>query len=292
MSPTDSEFDDIRRLILEVCGIALGPEKKYLVKSRLEPVMQKHSLGSYADLIRKSKQANGLWLRDVVIEAMTTKETSFNRDTHPFEVFRTKLLPQLIETRLQRQRKAGLGFGKFRIWSAASSTGQEAYSLGIGILEHLSMQPTEDPSHIRLSADMFSIIGTDISSDALKAVRAATYTRWEIDRGLEVRLRDKYFKHNGDTYTAAPELQRMVETRQLNLTTRFADMTGFDLILCRNVLIYFEEAMRQRIVDQLCSSLSPGGILMLGAAESMTTIPNNVEQLKVDRTIVFLSRGR
>jgi chemotaxis protein methyltransferase CheR len=293
MSPSDSEFDVIRKFLKDTSGIALGNDKKYLVKARLEPLLNQHQFASYSELIAKIEGPSGLRLRDSIIEAMTTKETSFNRDGHPFEVFRSRILPELIERRYQRQEKAGLGFGRMRIWSAAASTGQEAFSLAIGLAEYLESPANANPPLNRgpLSRANFGILASDISNQALNEVRKGFYRQRDIERGLDPMFRDKYFQKVDDGYKANEVLCKLIEAKQINLTKRVHDVFGFDLILCRNVLIYFDEAMRKQVVAQLTQALLPQAMLILGSAESLSELPPNLTQHHYGKTLVFQRSG-
>ena len=287
MNLSDQEFKDIRLLVQRLSGIWLGEDKQYLIRSRLEPVLRLNKLSSYAELVLQSVGVAGLALQEEIIEAITTKETSFNRDGHPFEEFRRTLLPELIRNKFDRQRSIGLPFGKLRIWSAASSTGNEAYSLAMAILEYIEAQAQNGFNTIRLTSDSFQILASDISEQALQKAREGSYYEWELDRGLSNELKLKYFDKNDSNFTVKPAIRAMVEFKRLNLIKPFADINGFDLVLCRNLLIYFDQHTRREIVEKLVNSLTQGGILMLGASESLTVLPKGLVQSQVGRTVVY-----
>ena len=287
MNLTEQEFKDIRLLVQRLSGIWLGEDKQYLIRSRLEPVLRNNKLSSYAELVLRSSGSAGLALQEEIIEAITTKETSFNRDGHPFEEFRRTLLPELIRNKFDRQRSIGLPFGKLRIWSSASSTGNEAYSLAMAILEYVEAQPQNGLNPIRLSSESFHILASDISEQALQKAREGSYYEWELDRGLSNELKQKYFERNDSCYTVKPVIRGMVEFKRLNLIKPFTDIGGFDLVLCRNLLIYFDQNTRREIVDKLVASLTNGGILMLGASESLSVLPKGLVQSQVGRTVVY-----
>lgn len=287
MKLSDQEFRDLRLLIQRLCGIWLGDDKKYLIQSRLEPVLHQKKLHSYADLATEAADARGALLQTDIIEAITTKETSFNRDCHPFEEFRKVILPLLIQTRADRQRTASLPFGKLRIWSAAASTGQEAYSLAIAILEFIKTQHRLGSDRFLVGPENFQILGTDISADALKVAKTGQYNARDLERGLDAESKRLYFVESDGQYEAIPPLKNMIEFQRLNLVQPTTDMSCFEVVLCRNLLIYFDEATRRNVLEQLCARLSPGGILMLGAAESATLLPKGVAQVQMGKTIVY-----
>lgn len=286
MNLTEQEFKDIRLLVQRLSGIWLGEDKQYLIRSRLEPVLRNNKLSSYAELVLRSSGPAGVALQEEIIEAITTKETSFNRDGHPFEEFRRTLLPELIRNKFERQRSIGLPFGKLRIWSSASSTGNEAYSLAMAILEYIELQ-SQNGNPIRLSSDSFHILASDISEQALQKAREGIYYEWELDRGLSNELKEKYFERNDSCFTVKPAIRSMVEFKRLNLIKPFTDIGGFDLVLCRNLLIYFDQNTRRDIVERLVASLTNGGILMLGASESLSVLPKGLVQSQVGRTVVY-----
>jgi chemotaxis protein methyltransferase CheR len=287
MKLSDQEFRDLRLLIQRLCGIWLGDDKKYLIQSRLEPVLHRKKLHSYADLATKAADARGALLQTDIIEAITTKETSFNRDCHPFEEFRKTILPLLIQTRADRQRTASLPFGKLRIWSAAASTGQEAYSLAIAVLEFIKTQHRLGSDRFLVGPENFQILGTDISADALKVAKTGQYNARDLERGLDAESKRLYFVESDGQYEAIPPLKNMIEFQRLNLVQPTTDMSCFEVVLCRNLLIYFDEATRRSVLEQLCARLSTGGILMLGAAESATLLPKGVAQVQMGKTIVY-----
>ena len=292
MNLSDTEFNEIRRLVKRLCGIWLTDDKEYLIRTRFESVLLHNNLSSFAEFIQAASNPTNLRLHDEIIEAITTKETSFNRDGHPFDEFRRTILPNLIVTRLERQRLAGLPFGKMRIWSAAASTGQEAYSLAIAILEYVETQTSKKTNGFLVNVDNFSIVGTDISTKAIRIAKEGCYHGHELNRGLSIDSKQRYFREHHGKFTIEPEAKNMVEFRRINLVNSFADMNGNDLILCRNLLIYFDEPTRKLVVDQLAASLTPGGLLMLGAAESLSTIPPGLVQEQMGRTIVFRKVSR
>lgn len=258
------EFAELRKIILDLCGITLNDDKHYLVKTRLEPVLEKNRIGSYSELIDRLKRPNALILRDEIVEAITTNETSFNRDGHPYEEIRKTILPDLCRLATDRKKLSGLPFPRIRIWCAAASTGQEPYSVAMAVLDYLA---TQDGSSI--TADQFLILGSDISSKALQVARSGVYSPWEMDRGITPEQRIKHFAFDGKQWVISNEIRKLVEFRRLNLIERLPDLGGFDLVLCRNLLIYFDDATRLSVCEKLHANLNPEGWLLIGAAENL-----------------------
>ncbi len=286
MNLSDQEFHEIRLLVKSLCGIWLGDDKKYLVKSRLEPVVKRNELSGYTELIQRAAVASNVRLHEEIIESITTKETSFNRDEHPFVAIQQTILPRLIANRLVRQRTTGLPFGKLRIWSAAASTGQEAYSLAMAVLDHIRKQPRNAAQGLLVTPDNFSITATDISSQALSVASQGVYHQRDIERGL-TKDQHKYFVAHNGKYSIHPQVKQLIDFKRLNLVKPFAEMNGFDLVLCRNLLIYFDEPTRRQVMLQLTSSLASGGMLLLGAVESLPWLPSGIIQEQIGKTVVF-----
>ncbi len=287
MNLSDQEFQAIRQLVQNLCGIWLGDDKKYLVKTRLESVVKRNELSAYSELSHRASVASKIRLQEEVIEAITTNETSFNRDGHPFEAFRRMLLPKLIAQRLMRQQALGLPFGKLRIWSAAASTGQEAYSLAMAVLDYIQTQPRNAAHGFLVTPENFSILGTDISSQALEVAIQGVYHERELERGITIDQKQKYFVGTHGKFSIHPQVKSLVEFKRLNLVKQFSDLNGFDLVLCRNLLIYFDEPTRKQVTEQLTNSLAPGGMLMLGAVESLPFLPKGIIQEQIGKTVVY-----
>jgi chemotaxis protein methyltransferase CheR len=254
MELSPKTFQELASRIQQLCGLDLGPHKLYLVRNRLEPIIRQRNLTGFDDLARRLATPD-LTLRREVVEAITTHETAFFRDGHPFETFRTRLLPRFVEEALRRG-------GPVRIWSAACSTGQEAYSLAM-ILREWKPAPAQ-------RAPSFMLVATDISPAALARAGAGEYAAWETARGLtETQLRT-HFEPCAGGHRVVPEVRKLVQFRIHNLLDPVAPPPGlFDLISCRNVLIYFDEPTRVRVVRRFHEVLSPGGVLLLGAAENL-----------------------
>jgi chemotaxis protein methyltransferase CheR len=254
MSPGD--FDFLRRFLHERSGLVLGAEKLYLAESRLMPVMRKHGLSSLGELVGRIKMMPASPFAVDAVEAMTTNETFFFRDKIPFEHFRDTMMPALAAAR-DRDRR-------IRIWCAAASTGQEPYSLAMAIKE---MALTEKGA--ALAGFRIDILATDLSGDVLERARAGTYSQFEVQRGLPIQLLLKYFKQTGEAWQISSELRSMVQFRTLNLLNDFSPLGKFDIVFCRNVLIYFDQPTKSGVLDRLVQQVADDGYLVLGAAETV-----------------------
>src|ERR1700728_1880825 len=221
MTPLDYDF--LRKALKQRSGLVLSADKQYLVESRLLPIARKAGFANLGELVAALKRSDTDALMSKVVEAMTTNETFFFRDKTPFENFRSAVLPALLAARRAARH--------IRIWSAAASSGQEPYSLAMTIKE------LEDT----LAGWRIEIIATDLSSSVLRKAQAGIYSQFEVQRGLPIALLIKYFSKTGDMWQIAPELRAMVKFRQFNLLSDFSTLGVFDLIFCRNVLIYFDQ---------------------------------------------------
>jgi len=279
MELTRAAFDDLRRSIHRLCGIALSEDKEYLVRHRLEPVVRRCGCRSFDEFRAKLAGSEAVQLQEAIIEAITTQETSFFRDRHPFDALRQRILPELVRT---RRGTAGPARRPIRIWCAATATGQEPYSLAILIHELTGGAPPGGPS-----PEDFAIVATDVSATALATARAAVYDRRHVERGLSAGQIHKYFEHCGDHWVVRPALRKLVEFRRLNLIQPFNNLGVFEVILCRNVLIYFDDATRRRICDQFFAMLADGGWLLLGSAENLYGISDRFTSVRFGDTLVY-----
>jgi chemotaxis protein methyltransferase CheR len=230
-------------------GLTLGPEKLYLLETRLVSIMRRENLRDLAALADKL-QPNSALERDVV-EAMTTNESLFFRDTKPFEALRLRVLP-----RLHAARPPG---ARLRIWSAAASTGQEAYSIAMLLAE---MTP-------QLRDRKIDILGTDIARDALKRAKEGVYSQFEIQRGLPMQMLVKHFAKEEQQWRIKPAVRANVEFREYNLLADLRALGQFDVVFCRNVLIYFDAPTKSRVLDAIAGQMAPDGVLFLGGAETV-----------------------
>ena len=249
MTPFDYDF--LRKCLKDRSGLALSADKQYLVESRLLPVVRKAGLGGLADLVAVLRRGDDDALMSKVVEAMTTNETFFFRDKGPFETFRSTVLPALLAAR--RATRC------IRIWCAASSSGQEPYSLAM-ILKEMNSE---------LLGWRIELVATDLSGEVLEKARQGIYSQFEVQRGLPIQLLVKYFSQIGDMWQIAPEIRGMVKFQQLNLLADFARLGMFDLVFCRNVLIYFDQPTKVATLDRLARTVAADGFLVLGAAETV-----------------------
>ena len=248
MTPPDYEY--LRKLLKDHSGLDLSADKQYLIESRLLPLSRKCGVSGIGDLVQKMKGGSSTIIAQVV-EAMTTNETFFFRDKVPFEHFRDTIIPEMLKARANRK--------SIRIWCAAGSTGQEPYSLAMSLKEMGAV----------LAGWRVEIIATDLSTEVLEKSKSGVYSQFEVQRGLPIQLLVKYFKQNGEFWQISPELRAMVQHRQLNLLHDFSQLGIFDVIFCRNVLIYFDQDTKINIFGRLARIMEADGFLVLGAAETV-----------------------
>jgi chemotaxis protein methyltransferase CheR len=249
---TPLEYDFLRKLLKERSGLDLSSDKQYLVESRLIPLARKAGLADIAELVQKIRTGAGALMSDVV-EAMTTNETFFFRDKIPFDHLRQTVLPALVQARANRR--------SLRIWCAAASTGQEPYSIAMCVREFAG-----------LAGWRVEIVATDLSQEVLEKSKAGIYSQFEVQRGLPIQLLVRYFTQVGELWQLNADIRAMVQHRQLNLLEEFSHVGTFDVIFCRNVLIYFDQETKAGVFERLARSIEPDGVLTLGAAESVVGI--------------------
>jgi chemotaxis protein methyltransferase CheR len=277
-------FSELSALIHDLCGLALGDDKLYLVEQRLEPLVHASGCLDYKGFTGKLRGPEGLLMREAIIEAITTSETAFFRDGHPFETFRIHILPWLGQ-RVIQARKQGVGrpgASAGRIWCTAAATGQEPYSLAITLLDWLA---TKRPA--ALTENDFSLLATDISARVLSTAREGRYSERDVQRGLTAELRDRYFHRDGGDWVLCDRARRLVTYRRLNLVQPYIGLGLFDVIFCRNVLIYFDDDTRRQICERFWNLLMPGGLLVLGAVENLYGISTRFESIHLGETIVY-----
>jgi chemotaxis protein methyltransferase CheR len=248
VTPPDYEY--LRKLLKDQSGLDLSADKQYLIESRLLPLARKAGLAGISELVQKMKGGASNIIAQVV-EAMTTNETFFFRDKVPFDHFREKIMPELLQSRASRK--------SLRIWCAAGSTGQEPYSLAMCLKEMSAA----------LAGWRVEILATDLSQEVLEKSRAGIYSQFEVQRGLPIQLLVKYFKQIGELWQINADVRAMVQQRPLNLLHDFSQLGSFDVIFCRNVLIYFDQATKSNIFDRLARTIEPDGFMVLGAAETV-----------------------
>ena len=270
---TPADYDYLRKFLKERSGLDLSPDKQYLVESRLLPLARKASLPGIPDLVLKIRNGDGRLATDVV-EAMTTNETFFFRDKIPFDHLRDSIMPGLIQARAARK--------SLRIWSAASSTGQEPYSIAMCLKE----------MGAALAGWRVEIIATDLSQEVLEKCKAGVYSQFEVQRGLPIQLLMKYFTQASDVWQLNADVRAMVQFRQLNLLQDFSNLGTFDVIFCRNVLIYFDQDTKALIFERMAKLLEADGTLLLGAAESVVGITDVFRPMSDRRGLYQLNPTR
>jgi chemotaxis protein methyltransferase CheR len=266
---SDQEYKDFSRFLESQCGIVLGNSKQYLVRSRLSPLVAKYKLGSLSDLLRDVVTGRNRELRVAAVDAMTTNETLWFRDSYPFSVLSEKLLPDMAEKKRP-----------IKIWSAASSSGQEPYSIAMTVLETQQKRPGLLPS--------VSITATDISASMLDMCRAGVYDNLALGRGLSPERRRVFFEDaGGGKMKVKDNVKRMVNFRPQNLMESYALLGKFDIVFCRNVLIYFSPEMKSQVLNSIANTLNPGGYLLLGASESLTGLTDKFEMVRCNPGIIY-----
>ncbi len=264
------EYDDFCRYLEDASGIILGENKHDLVTSRLNRLMREFEIEDFAHLIQQLKIRRNTKLHEQIVDAMTTNETLWFRDTYPYDVLKHELLPEVTS---QKARQ-------LRVWSAASSSGQEAYSISMTIQEYLASKPGSLPSDIQ-------IIGTDISTTMLRDASNATYDKMSLSHGISEDRKKRFFIPQGDKWQVRPEIKTRASFRELNLLDNFSALGKFDIIFCRNVLIYFSSEIKSDILNRMAASLNPGGYLFLGSSESPTSYTDAFEMVRTPKGVVY-----
>nr|WP_086941134.1 protein-glutamate O-methyltransferase [Thaumasiovibrio occultus] len=270
ISISDQEYRDFSRFLEGQCGIVLGDSKQYLVRSRLMPLVQRFSTVSLSALLQQVISGRNLELRVAAVDAMTTNETLWFRDTYPYTVLADRLLPELAA--LKRPIK---------IWSSACSSGQEPYSISMTALETQAKRPGVLPSGVQITA-------TDISSSMLENARQGIYDTLALGRGLSLERKRAFFEDAGNgSMKIAERVKKQVAFRPQNLMGSYALLGRFDIIFCRNVLIYFSPEMKAKVLNQMAMALNPGGYLILGASESLTGLTEKFEMIRCNPGIIY-----
>jgi chemotaxis protein methyltransferase CheR len=263
---TETDYLFIQRFIFQKSGIVIGNEKRYLIETRLDPVMRQLALPSLAALTARLRLRDPMAER-LSIDALTTNETLFFRDRLPFDLLREAILPGLAAARR--------GSGSIRVWSAACSSGQEAYSIAMML----------DDLRSELAGVKVEIIATDISEKVLQQAKAGVFSQFEVQRGLPIKLLLKHFRQEGARWIIDPALRRNITFQQGNLLQPFRHHGTFDVILCRNVMIYFAEATKRDILKRLSEVLAPDGALLLGGAETVLGLSEALAPHRTHRSV-------
>ncbi len=265
MAVTAADFEYVRRLVADDSALALSDGKEYLVRTRLEPVAEREGFGSVSELIDRLR-VGAPALRRQVVEALVTHETLFFRDVHPWDALRQQVIPELSRAN---------GGRALSLWSAATSTGQEAYSIALLIREHFP--------HITSP----TILATDISDQVLARARKGRFSQLEVGRGLPVTFLLKHFNQDGREWQLHDEVRNMVTFQQLNLARPLSRIPSMDVVFLRNVLIYFDACAKAVLLERVSRILRPGGYLFLGGAESIAAVEASYERVQIGRSIAY-----
>ncbi|MBT8766477.1 protein-glutamate O-methyltransferase CheR [Metapseudomonas boanensis] len=272
MSSGNVDFEQFRVFLEKTCGILLGSNKQYLVSSRLNKLMEQNGIKSLGELVQRVQGVSRGGLREQVVDAMTTNETLWFRDTYPFEVLKGRVLPELLKANPNQ---------RLRIWSAASSSGQEPFSISMAIDEF----ERSSLGQLRAGAQ---IVATDLSSSMLTACRAGEYDSLAMGRGLSQERLVRYFDQKAPgRWAVKPAIRSRVEFRPLNLLDSYAALGKFDIVFCRNVLIYFSAEVKRDILTRIHATLKPGGYLFLGASEALNGLPDLYQMVQCSPGIIY-----
>lgn len=263
------DYSAFSRFLEQACGIVLGDNKDYLVASRLDRVMDEFGISTLADLMVRIQGSDSA-LRTRVIDAMTTNETLWFRDAYPFEILKQSILPALPRT----------GFSQLQFWSAGCSTGEEPYSISMAIQEYQQSNPVGLPADVQ-------ILATDISSHVLAAANTGRYDEKSLARGISADRKQRFFVPDGGAWRVRDEIRRRVTFRSLNLKDSYAALGRFDVIFCRNVLIYFSADLKRDILQRMHGVLKPRGFLVLGASESVSGYSDDFEMIRGKPGVIY-----
>jgi chemotaxis protein methyltransferase CheR len=274
MTPAGSEnaFTYLRKLIYDNCAIVLEADKRYLLEARLTPMLTRERLATFDDLVTRLHGSDAGPLRQRVLEAVTTHETSFFRDLHPFDLFRKTVVPRLLNERS--------GTKRINIWCGASSTGQEPYSIAFIIKE----------CGLQLGGWTVDFTATDLSEEVLARARTGVFTQLEVNRGLPATMLTKHFDKVGLDWQVKADLRKMINFRKVNLMETWPAMPDMDVVFMRNVLIYFDVATKKRLFDRLARVIRPGGYLFLGSVESTHSLSEQFQPIHVGKAICYQRR--
>lgn len=265
MNPGD--FQLLSNLVKERSGLVLSDDKVYLVESRLMPLVRKRGMDGLDELVGAIRRGKDETLPDEVTEVMTTNESFFFRDVRPFEQFRSYVLPKLLE--------ANGGTRKIRIWSAASSNGQEPYTVAMILKDEA----------VKLNGWKVEILATDIAKGVLEKAKAGVYSQFEVQRGLPVQYLMKHFKETGQGWEIDPSLRAMVEFKEFNLLGGMTSLGNFDVVFCRNVLIYFDLPTKTDVLNRMSQQMTENAVLYLGGAETVLGICDKFKPVPDQRGI-------
>ncbi len=275
MSTGNLDFEQFRVFLEKACGILLGENKQYLVSSRLNKLMEQQGIKSLGELVQRIQAQPRGGLREQVVDAMTTNETLWFRDTYPFEVLKNKVIPEFIRNNPGQ---------RLRMWSAACSSGQEPYSISMAIDEF----ERSNLGQLKIGAQ---IVATDLSGTMLTNCKTGEYDSLAIARGLSQERLQRYFDTKGaGRWAVKPAIRSRVEFRSFNLLDSYASLGKFDVVFCRNVLIYFSAQVKKDILLRIHSTLKPGGYLFLGASEALNGLPDHYQMVQCSPGIIYQAK--
>lgn len=273
-SLNQAEFDQFRQFLEEACGISLGDNKQYLVTNRIRRILEENNIASFGELVKSLKQGFNRKLKDQVIDSMTTNETFWFRDVYPYDYLKNTLFPQYM-TGNNRM------FGPVRIWSAACSSGQEPYSISM-MAEEYKRQSMGN------LARQVQIVATDLSSTVLEQARNGEYDKLSVMRGLSAERLERYFDNpSPQIWKVKPFVKERIDFRSLNLMDSYASLGKFDIVFCRNVLIYFNAELKREILQKIHATLKPQGILFLGSSEGLAGVADLFEMVRCEPGILY-----
>ena len=269
---SSAAFQTFATLLKSRSGLVIGPDKLYLLETRLAPILKREGLRDLAALADRLRAPGALICQ--VVEAMTTNESFFFRDDKPFQHFRNQALPRLLAS-----RPAGTSL---RVWSAASSSGQEAYSIAMIVSE----------CRASIGERRIEIIGTDLAREQVTRAREGLYTQFEVQRGLPVQMLMRYFRKEENGWRIGEAIRGMVQYRERNLLADLRPLGQFDVVFCRNVLIYFDQATKAKVLDAVAQQMPGDGLLYLGGAETVLGITSRFAPLATERGVYGLEAGK
>jgi len=268
---SSAAFQTFATLLKSRSGLVIGPDKLYLLETRLAPILKREQLRDLAMLADRLRAPNAEALIRQVVEAMTTNESFFFRDDKPFQHFRTQALPRLLAA-----RPAG---APLRVWSAASSSGQEAYSIAMILTE----------CRASIGDRRIEIVGTDLARDQLTRARDGLYTQFEVQRGLPVQMLMRYFRKEESGWRISEAIRSMVQYKEWNLLGDLRPLGQFDVVFCRNVLIYFDQPTKAKVLDAVARQMPADGLLYLGGAETVLGITSRFAPMPTERGVYGLA---
>ncbi|QEY15365.1 protein-glutamate O-methyltransferase CheR [Cellvibrio sp. KY-GH-1] len=268
------EFDQFRQFLEDACGISLGDNKQYLVTNRIRRILEENNIASFGELVKVLKQGFNRKLKDQVVDSMTTNETFWFRDNYPYDHLKNTLLPQLMAPNNRM-------FGPIRVWSAACSSGQEPYSISMMVEEYKRQAMGNLPRAVQ-------IVATDLSSTVLDQAKRGEYDKLSVMRGLSADRLERYFDNPIPTmWRVKGFVKERIDFRSLNLMDSYASLGKFDIVFCRNVLIYFNADLKRQILQKIHASLKPQGLLFLGSSEGLAGAADLFEMVRCEPGILY-----